>query len=70
MKLVSAILVAASSVLLSAQSPPAFSTGVSSALEGFSKGAYLQSSNALAAMAFAPDGKVRDRMAFAMWAQF
>ena len=70
MKHVPALLVAASSVFLCAQSPPAFSPEIESALKGFSKGAYFRSNEALADLAFAPDGTVRDRMAFGLWTQF
>lgn len=70
MRPIPAVVAALSSVFLCAQAPPAFSSRVESALDGFSKGAYLQSSNALAALAFGPDGKVRDRMAFALWTKF
>ena len=70
MKLVPAMIVAASSVLLSAQAPPVFSPGIKAALEGFEKGAYFEANETLAALAFAPDGKVRDHMAFGLWAQF
>ena len=70
MKLVPAMIVAASSVLLSAQAPPVFSLGIKAALEGFEKGAYFEANETLAALAFAPDGKVRDHMAFGLWAQF
>ncbi len=70
MRLIPAVVAALSSVFLCAQAPPAFSSKVESALDGFSKGAYLQSSDTLAALAFAPDGKVRDRMAFGLWTQF
>jgi hypothetical protein len=70
MKLVPAMLVAASSVFLGAQAPPAFSPGIENALDGFSKGAYFRSNETLTALAFAPDGTVRDRMAFGLWTQF
>ena len=70
MKRVPAIIVAASSVVLCAQAPIIWSPDVKTALEGFEKGAYLESSDTLAALAFAPDGQVRDRMAFALWTQF
>jgi len=70
MRLVPAILVATSSVFLSAQAPPAFSPGVQTALEGFDKGAYFEANEMLTALAFAPDGQVRDRMAFGLWSQF
>jgi len=70
MKLVQAIVVAVSSVFLSAQSPVTFSTGIEAALNGFSRGAYLEAHDALAALAFAPDGQVRDPMAFGIWSQF
>ena len=47
-----------------------FSPGISTALEGFHKGAYFEANETLAALAFAPDGAVRDRMAFNLWTQF
>jgi hypothetical protein len=59
-----------SSVLLTAQAPPAFSPGIKTALDGFEKGAYFEANDTLAALAFAPDGAVRDRMAFGLWTQF
>lgn len=65
-----ALVAALASVSLSAQAPPAFSTGIADALDNFSKGAYLRGSDTLAALAFTPDGQVRDQMAFAMWGQF
>ena len=70
MKLVPAMFVAASAAFLCAQAPPAFSPGISTALEGFSKGAYFKSNETLAELAFAPDGAVRDRTAFNLWTQF
>jgi len=70
MKLVTAIIVAASSVFLGAQAPPSFSPGIATALEGFRKGAYFEANDTLAALAFAPDGQVRDHMAFNLWTQF
>ncbi len=70
MKMVSAIMVVTSSVFLSAQAPPMFSPGIKTALEGFSKGAYFKANETLGALAFAPDGKVRDRMALGLWTQF
>ena len=39
-------------------------------LDGFRKGDYLEANDALADLAFGPDGKVRDHMAFALWKQF
>jgi hypothetical protein len=70
MKLVPALIAVASSVFLCAQSPPVFAPGIATALDGFSKGAYFKSNEALADLAFAPDGKVRDRRAFGLWTQF
>jgi hypothetical protein len=70
MKWVPAIAIAVGSVLLSAQSPISFSPEVETALNGFAKGAYLEANDALEALAFAPDGQVRDPMAFAIWTQF
>ena len=70
MKWIPAIAVAVGSILLSAQSPINFSTEVEAALNGFDKGEYLQANDALEALAFAPDGKVRDPMAFNLWTQF
>lgn len=70
MKLVPALVAAASSVFICAQASPVFSSGIATALDGFSKGAYFKSNEALADLAFAPDGKVRDRMAFGLWTQF
>ncbi|MDQ3079486.1 MAG: hypothetical protein M3R03_05750 [Pseudomonadota bacterium] len=65
-----ALLAAATGVFLCAQAPPVFSSGIAAALDGFSKGAYFKSNEALADLAFAPDGEVRDRMAFGLWTQF
>ena len=70
MKLVPALMLAASSLFLCGQAPSAFSPGVAAALDGFSKGAYFKSNETLADLAFAPDGKVRDRTAFQLWTQF
>ena len=70
MKLVPAIAVAMSSVFLCAQKGPVFSSGIETVLEGFSKGAYLEADSTLADLAFGPDGKVRDGMAFQLWTQF
>jgi len=70
MRLVSSLLIAASGALLCAQAPIVFSPEVNTALDGFAKGAYLEANDALAAAAFAPDGQVRDPMAFGLWTQF
>jgi hypothetical protein len=70
MRLVPAILVATSSVFLSAQAPPVFPPAIKAALEGFERGAYFEANETLTALAFAPDGQVRDRMAFGLWTQF
>lgn len=70
MKLVPAIVVAASSALLCAQSPPAFSSGVTIALDAFSKGAYFKAHEALFAAAFAADGQVSDPVALQIFSQF
>ncbi len=70
MRLVSALLIAASGALLCAQAPIVFLPAVDTALDGFSRGAYLEANDALATAAFAPNGQVRDPMAFGLWTQF
>ncbi len=70
MKLVPAMIVAASGFFLGAQALPTFPPGITTALEGFQKGAYLSAHDTLAALAFTSDGQVRNRTAFNLWTQF
>lgn len=62
------VFIALSPLLLGAQSPPQ-SPAADVADTALAKGRYLEASDALAAAAFGPDGKVRDEDAFQMWEQ-
>ena len=70
MKLVPALVIAASGAFLCAQAPPAFSPAVTTALDGFSKGAYFEAHEALFAATFAADGQVSDPIALQILTQF
>jgi hypothetical protein len=62
------VFIVLSPLLLGAQSPPQ-SPAADVADTALAKGRYLEASDALAAAAFGPDGKVRDEDAFQMWEQ-
>lgn len=62
------VFIVLSPLLLGAQSPPQ-SPAIDAADAALTKGRYLEASDALAAAAFGPDGKVRDDFAFQMWEQ-
>lgn len=62
------VFIALSPLLLGAQIPPQ-SPAIDAADTALAKGRYLEASDALAAAAFGPDGKVRDEDAFQMWEQ-
>ena len=70
MKLVPAIAIAASSAFLCGQAPPAFSSAVTTALDGFRRGAHFEAHEALFAAAFAVDGQVSDPIALQIFTQF